>query len=246
LTKVKKIKTETFDAMQYFYGMVHDPLIHCLIHFSGHVDEVALKKAVTLSENALPLLRCSFDATGKRPYWKDQGFTAENIVQVIKAGPNVEEQKERLLASTIDITRQPQLKIYLVGEQSPDTLCIIMNHMICDGAGFKEYLYLLSDLYTQSQNNMALTPSLEFPSRSARQLFANFSFSEKLKILFSKYDLSMPKNQLAYYLQGDNSNPFFVTHRISKENFLTIKGYAKKRGVTINDMILTAYVRVFT
>ena len=244
MASVKKIKAEAFDMMQYYYGTVHDPLIHCLIRFSRHVDEVALKKAVTWSENALPLLRCCFEATVRRPYWKDQGFTAKDIVQVIEAGPNPEAQKERLLASAIDITHGPQLKIYLVREQNSDTLCIMINHMICDGAGFKEYLYLLSDLYTQCLDNMDLTPSLEFPSRSARQLFINFSFIEKIKILFAKYDISILNNQLAYYLQGDPNNPFFVTQRISKDDLLAIKSYAKQRGATVNDMILTACIRV--
>jgi NRPS condensation-like uncharacterized protein len=244
MAPVKKIKTEAFDIMQYYYGTIHDPLIHCSIRFSGYLDEAALKKAVTLSEKALPLLRCCFEATVRRPYWKDHGFTAEDIVQVIEAGPNEEAQKEQLLASTIDIARGPQLQIYLVKGKSSDTLCIIINHMICDGAGFKEYIYLLSDLYTQCHDNIDFTPSLESPSRSAWQLFTNFSFLEKLNILFAKYDLAIPNNQLAFDLQGDNNNPFLVTQRIPKEDFLAIKGDAKKWGVTVNDLILTAYIRI--
>lgn len=37
------------------------------------------------------------------------------------------------MASEIDIAHGPQLKIYIHREKTSDTLCIIMNHMICDG-----------------------------------------------------------------------------------------------------------------
>lgn len=244
MVQVKKIKAEAFDIMQYFYSTVHDPLIHCHMHFSGHVDEVALKKAVTMSENTIPLLGCCFDVTESGPCWKAQGFTADDIVHVIEASSNTEEQEKKLLASTIDITCEPQIKIYIVRKKNSDALCVIINHMVCDGAGFKEYLYLLSNLYSQYKINWDYIPNMKSYSRRASQLLDTFSITRKLGILFSKFDLSKQKEQVAYCLEGDNNNPFFVVNNISKEDFLTIKYNAKKHGASVNDMILTAYARV--
>lgn len=244
MAQVKKIKAEAFDIMQYFYGNVHDPQIHCLICFSGHVDENALKRAVALSQEALPLLRCCFVVEAGRPYWKVQDFTAEDIVHVIEAGPDAEAQKERMLAATIDIAGEPQLKIFIVRERDCDTLCLIINHMVCDGTGFKEYLYLLSELYNGCLEDPDYRPVLDFLPRNAGQLWAGFGLLKKLAIFLSKFDLSTPKRDFADYLQGDNNNPFLLTCRIPGDKFLNVVGYAKKNGVTVNDMIFTAYIRV--
>lgn len=245
MEKVKKYKAEAFDAMQYFYNVVNASHIHCVIHFDRHVDEEVLKEAVTVSANALPLIKCGFIVSPWRPYWREQDFTGEDMVHMVEAGSKVEEQRSKLLASDIDIAHGPQLKIYILREKNSDTLCIIMNHMICDGAGFKEYLYLVSDLYAILKNKNSSIPELRFVSRSTRQLFKNFNFFDKLAILFSRYDLSKQKQQEPYCLQGDMTNPIFSTLHISKEEFLHLKYYAKSHRVTVNDLIVTAYARVF-
>ena len=41
--------------------------------------------------------------------------------------------------------------VRVVRSSGKDTLCIVMNHMVSDGAGLKEYLYVLGTLYTKLQ-----------------------------------------------------------------------------------------------
>ena len=239
-----KIKMESFDLMQYFYGSVHDPLIHGLFRLSGHLDAHVLKKAVTLSEKAVPLIGCicRIKAGGLR--WEQRNFTGEDMVHIVEAAADDEGLPESLLASPIDITREPQLKIFLIRYADNDTLCVIINHMVTDGAGFKEYLYLLCSLYACCRGETTDIPDLTPFPRGTGQLFRRFGPMEKLGILFSKYDLSMQKRQSAYKLEGDRNNPFFATYRIGREEFLNIKACAKGREATVNDMIIAAYARV--
>jgi Uncharacterized protein containing a NRPS condensation (elongation) domain len=240
------IKAESFDVMQYFYGNVHNPIIHCLVSFSGNLNVEILKKAVTLSKQTIPLIGCCFDIDAWRPCWRRQGFTGEDIVHVIQSDCNGKEQSERLFASTIDIMHEPQLKIYLIKGQDLDTLCILMNHMVCDGSGFKEYLYLLGSLYSKLREDENYTPDSVACSRGTGQLFSEFGIRDKIKILFSKYDLSKQRHQAGLCLKGDKDNPFFVTRCIGKEDFTFIKAYARSEGSTINDAVLTAYIRLLS
>lgn len=239
----EKIKAETFDIMQYFYGIAHHPLIHCLIHFSAYIDEKALKKAVMLSLNTVPIIGCCFDISSGKPVWESRGFTGEDIVHIVKTGSEEPGLEKKLLASDIDAACGPQLKIYIIRHEKHDTLCIIINHMVCDGAGFKEYLYLLSNLYTQCTNNLEHIEVPESYQRSTAPLFDSFNLHGKLKILSSKYDIPKQKSKSGYYLHGNEDNPFFVTTGISAEQLESIKEYAKKHGASVNDMIVTAYVR---
>ena len=71
------IKTQSFDLMQYLFGSVHEPLIHGLLRFTGHLDESALERAVDLSVNAVLQIRCVFDPDNHK--WKDRGFTAKDF-----------------------------------------------------------------------------------------------------------------------------------------------------------------------
>lgn len=234
------IRAEAFDVMQYFYGKVHEPLIHAALVFEGHIKENTLVKAVTLSLKAEPVLSCCFHISG-RPCWEKQSFSGADVVHVVTGEPNNLALREKLLATKIDIFREPQVKILLVRGKSADTLLIIMNHMVCDGAGFKEYLYLLSDLYQKVGENIEPESFFEAP-RGAGQLFENFSAKQKRQILHSKPTYAKPHTQATYSLQG-GEYPIFGVCSINSNELQTVKNCAKANGATLNDMVLAAYAR---
>jgi NRPS condensation-like uncharacterized protein len=238
---------ESFDLMQNFFGSSSEQLIHGLFRFSGHLDIDALKKAVTLSAKAVPLVFCKCCLDGKTPYWEQLEYTGENIVQLIETSEEEEDTvTNNLLSTSIDINMEPQLKMFVVRMPERDTLCTIMNHMVTDGSGFKEYMYLLSSLYTYCLGESTQAPDLSPRPRNTKPLYENYTLFEKLKILFAKFDLSALKKQAPYKFEGDPSNPIFARYTISKEHFADIKAYSKKNNATVNDIFLAAYARVLS
>jgi NRPS condensation-like uncharacterized protein len=237
-------KAEAFDILQYLYGTAHDPIIHCLIRLGAPVDASLLIKAVTLSLDAVPMIRCAFDGNARRPRWRDRGYTGGDIVHVRDAEDDNGALANKLMAGKIDILNEPQLKIYLIkGREAKDTLCVLINHMICDAAGFKQYLYLLAELYTKLTEDADAQPDLKYYPRNAGQLFKGMSLNQRLRIKFSKYDTSAQKKQDGIHLEGDVLNPFFVTRHLDGVEILSIKSTAKAHGATFYDMVLAAYAK---
>jgi NRPS condensation-like uncharacterized protein len=143
-----------------------------------------------------------------------------------------------------DTFNGPQVKINIVRDGISDTLCISMNHMLCDAAGFKDYLYLLSNIYTKLGENYSYRNDYVCGSRSSVQMLKSFSANEKFDILFKKYDISKHDGGAVFELNGQKNNPFIITHTISRKRFLAIRTYAKKHNATVNDVMLTAFIRV--
>jgi len=57
--------------------------------------------------------------------------------------------------------------------------------MISDGAGFKEYLYMLSGLYTKCKRDAGCNKKPELSdNRSFNQILQNLEFLQKYKIFF--------------------------------------------------------------
>ncbi len=69
-----------FELMQYFYGTVHEPLIHAYLQFDGVIDEQTLIRAVAASIAYVPLLGCVFSPAPLRPRWISRGFTGSDLV----------------------------------------------------------------------------------------------------------------------------------------------------------------------
>lgn len=233
-----KIKAQAFDCMQYFYGAVQEPRIRTFIKFYDHINLTALKKAVMLSVDAVPIIGCVFDE--KRHCWVKRTFKAADFIHT--ADISDENQASDFLLSSIDHTCEPQVKIFLLRGKQKDSLCVIINHMVTDGAGFKEYLYLLCHLYSRCEENPSYRKKQPFIRRDFNQISKNLSIKEKLDILFSKSN-SKPNPNITLPLKG-GFNPIIVMAHLEKEQFSALKSFAKVRHVSINDIFLTAYIRL--
>ncbi|TQI68925.1 hypothetical protein [Clostridium sp. KNHs216] len=239
----KKIKAQAFDCMQNFYGTVQEPRIRCYVRFHDHISETSLKKAVQLSVGAIPELTCVFDK--KRHCWEKRPFTAEDMFCLINISGEGESSRFPYLLTAIEPTCEPQIKILLLRDERHDTLCLIINHMVSDGAGFKQYLYLLCDLYSKCEKDAKFSKSPEpLGRRNLNQLLKNLSFKEKLAILFSKSNYGKPDPAIVLPLTGDSSHPIICRTQIEKEQFNAIRHFTNDCHVSVNDMILTAYIRV--
>ena len=75
MEKGKKLKAEPFDIMQYFYGTVHDPPIHCFLHIPVPIDEAHLIKYTPYFQIAVSIyddnctLSCNLYGTPQDKKW---------------------------------------------------------------------------------------------------------------------------------------------------------------------------------
>lgn len=241
---IVKYKAATWDIMQHIFRKFNDHQLHCVIHFDTHMDESCLRKAVDMSTDAFPILRSKFVEKSyfKFPYWEDCYFTSENIVKMIKT-ENIEKTIEKLIVAKTRENFGPQIMINIIRSSKSDSLCIIMNHMVSDGVGFKEYLYMLSLIYSHLKNNADYVLDIKMGSRSTSQIFKKINILDKIKILLTSTKLSKYDSGVIFPLEGDKRNPFILIRKIPREKVLLIKNCAKTNKATINDALLSAYIR---
>lgn len=238
----QKYKAEVWDIMQFLFAKFNDHQIHCVIRLDKKLDGNRLRRAVDRLIDAFPLIRSRFVEDEGTPYWRDTGFTAKDIV-FLRETEHPEAELQKVICSKTDAASGPQMLLYVVRSKTTDSLCVIINHMLCDGAGFKELLYLLSLAYSQLRTNPGYRLPRQNGSRSERQILHAFRCADKVRILAQRYGLSRHDDSVVFGLEGDKSTPFIVTHTIQKERFLASKAFAKHYGATVNDLLLAAYLR---
>lgn len=236
-------RVEPFDLMQYFYRKAHDPIVHAVVHTDGRFNPDLLGKAFLLSCQTVPVVGCSFSAGGRRPRWNPQKFSGKAFVRLIQPEPDGETAEARFLTSAIDIAAGPQVKAGIIRKRDGDTLCVLVNHMVCDGGGFKEYLYLVCALYNSLCEGKS--PEISSPAtRSIRPVFAAFSLFERIRLSLPPWDIPSPAHQDGYALQGDRACPFICEREIAVKGLDAVKRRARENDATVNDMLLASYARV--
>ena len=244
-----KYKVEAFDKMHFFLRYAFEPMIRFRIDFAGFIDIDVLKKAVTLSMNTVPLIRCCFDDSRMEPRWVDKYFTAEDIVHAENVGIDIDSEKQirYRLSKEIDTKTEPQLMIYIIRKTDSDTLCVIINHMVSDGSGFKQYLYLLSELYTKLKKNQPL-PAAAPPPRGIKPLLTGLTLAGKVRIMRTRpdyYYAYRAEKQSGVDFNVQDCKAYLETRIVSKEQFIKLKNVGKDLDATVNDIFLALFLRSF-
>lgn len=238
----QKYKAEVWDIMQFLFSKFNDHQIHCVIRLDKKLDEDRLRQAVDRLIDAFPLIRSRFVEDKGKPYWRNAGSTAKDIV-FLRETDRTQDEIQTVICSKTDAASGPQMLLYIVRSRTADTLCVIINHMLCDGAGFKELLYLLSLAYSRLRTDPGYRLPRQNGSRSEIQILQAFGCADKVKILTQRYGLSRHDDSVVLGLEGNRNTPFIITHTIGRDRFLVAKAYAKRYGATVNDLLLATYLR---
>lgn len=224
---MKTYPVEPLDLMQWINTKYHDPFIHALLEFEAPLDPERLIQAVDALADAFPLLKCSYDP-GSNTFVEPDYFTGRSLLRVDGAAG-----RDTLLTEALDAGRR-LLQLTL----SNNRLVITVSHMLCDGSGFKQLLYLLCGLYNGTSGE-ALDGLM---TRGLSQLTKDLTGTGAITL---KMLLSMLGNYKSrpVYAKAGCEEPYVIQRTIDRETMSRVHGSAKSQGATLNDVFLTAYAR---
>lgn len=224
------------------YGMGNFQ-IQAVLKLDGRIDFDRLVRAVRLSVDQEPVLGCRFIEHAP-PYWKRLKDIDNIMFCSMEESDNVEEAVQSFLESPLDMDYDPMVKIKLIRSEQYDTLVIKLNHTCCDGAGAKEYIHLLSQIYSEIDcENGAYTPQ-----PTVRDNDDHIKVFNSLGIKHPQMENSLvesPKTVWPFKWRsaGQKDSTPFVVCRLPYGQLEVMSKYGKERGATINDLILTAFYR---
>lgn len=218
------IRCECLDLVEAAHRRRVYPLMYCHMELSGRLDVDRLKQAVSLSAKIVPELLCAYDF--QRGGFVNAGCTANDVV-ICGAGQTG--------APLRDLDSRPQLRLLLTPCGGHWRVTAVMSHLLADGAGFLQYLYLLSALYNGKQ-----------PDGSVRNTRDISPLLEHIRVLApteqTRHNRRVPMPPLRPAESG--GRPFCLTTRISAGGMAAVRRRARETGATLNDVFLTAYARV--
>ncbi len=241
-----RFKAEIFDKFQYLYDVTgfSDHQVHCVIDFEGKANAEVMEKAANLLLKAIPILSRTYIDLGKNSYWEDAAPPAWHDLFIVTSNP---EGFDNFTASKTDEKTGPQIKFCLF-QGKTDRLSVVINHMVADGAGFKQCMYLFSEIYSGLITSSDYKPSCVYDGdRGFRAIVHEQNILRRLGLLLINFKDNNQKSACEFSMDGAGSaSPFIVSHEIPEELFRNLKSCCRKSGATVNDLVLTAYFRALS
>ncbi|PKM78145.1 MAG: hypothetical protein CVU90_03735 [Firmicutes bacterium HGW-Firmicutes-15] len=237
------IPVTEFDRTLYLlkYGY-YNMQIQAVITFDQHLDTDVLKKAVRLSLDAEPVLRCQFIENDKQPYW--QPFENPDEIQWFEFIQNDSKQAaiEQFLKSPFYLEEQ-MLCVQLIRGNYDDTLCVKISHACSDATGFKQYLQLLAEIYSRLLKDTQYKPEPNTKRRlDQKSYFEALGIKEPLALL-DPHAQPLPAAWAFPYCGVESKEMHISMRRLADESFDRISAFGKTHAATINTIILTAFYR---
>lgn len=223
--KTYRTKCESLDLVKAIHRKRVYPLMYCQMEICGHVNINRLRKAVELSYKYVPEILYTFDF--RRYCFVNIGLNASNVI--------VYEKYNKSFSEIWDLSKDTQLKIFVRKESKIDVVTIGMSHILTDGAGFLQYLYLLAALY----NGQQIKDNLK-NNRNISYILKGIHIQTQTEQ--TKYEKRIVISPLRPY--SEEKRVIRLSKIIESNDLNNIRTKAKKRGATLNDVFITAYARV--
>ena len=214
-------KCESLDFVEAAHGHKVYPLMYCHMEVEGNLDISRLRSAIARSCQYVPEILYTYDFTRGR--FIDKGFTVDDIIS-----------RASVLLQW-DLGKKPQLQIVMNGDENEIT--IGMSHILTDGEGFLQYLYLLASLYNGQPPSFPLENS-----RDISPVLRNVHIGRPTEQTWRQRHITVPP------LRADSNGKlyFCLCSRIGPKDFSALYSKSKKQNVTLNDIFITAYARVIS
>lgn len=244
---MKRLKAEMWDNMQHIMERYNDHMTHSYLEFCSLLDYEALKKAVAVLVNKIPIFKCRYYKNLFISEWREiPGFTVDNIISLVETDGNAEEISETFLTQKLDERKEAQIKVLVVRCKGRDTLNILKNHMIMDGSDIKLFLSLLAEIYTDIKRGGSGDIDVKNGRRGEEQLYRDFSAKEleETKGLISYSKKQKDKIQFPYEKKGKaGCTPRILRQIVPSDTFFKMKAKCKEKGYTLNDLVVACFYR---
>lgn len=122
------------------------PIIRCKIEFANRLDQAKFINALTAVTKIVPEVLCKYKLATNS--FESVTQEAADVIRVNLDDPDAD-------AMSFDLMNEPQLRIYWNTFAGKDRLTFYMSHILTDGAGFKQFIYLLAQAYSDGPQSIA-------------------------------------------------------------------------------------------
>lgn len=253
----------TQDRMNHLLGIVSsDQQLNTVLIFENALSPDLLKQAVQITINYEPILGCRF-VEEDYPYFEQISADESammNWSEVILS-TSEEERNEQLQAFLTEPgmrmgkAEEPlvRCRLFRIGDEGAqqDILVVKLSHLCSDAAGAKEYIQLLSSVYTdlEESGNFEEVANKYVKSESAFRdqgpMFAHAGIQDVQSIM----EMAMKSGgtgPITWSFPGElnaNERPVYSMRRLPADLTESVAGFAKAHQSTINDVLLAAYYR---
>ncbi len=232
----------------YHFRTIGDLSMQAVFRLRGRLDVEQVNRALRLCVARYPILGCGV----KVGVWKLRWVMRTDLEHIrwcdLVETTQVDEELHRFnLIRCAPWEGDPLVQARLIRGPDGDVLCLKSNHAVSDAIGFKEMIYAFCDFFEKLQNEPHFVPDPQLDcERSMGQIVKDISWIQAARLFFQarRDDLKLKEPPIPFgfpFVVGDRAERRFLSHSFPAVSVERMKGYARARGASFNDLLNTLF-----
>lgn len=233
------------EKLQYLAHKVNDNTVRFELSYPQGISEELMGKAVLAVVQGISVLHSSMYIEKGQAYWKEnKEITGADCFRVLETNGNPEFLADQMMLHSVKPGEKCQLQVRFVRGRDAVNVTVLISHLCVDGGDARYLLEKITEAYNllvREGNTDRL--ELKNGSRSAFQVYDDLSRKEILKAMKAPGKGQTPS---AFpFPDKEAGERHLVKYELKEELVKNLKRYGKSRGVTLNDLLLTAFYRTY-
>ncbi|HOS82347.1 MAG TPA: hypothetical protein PK445_06435 [Methanolinea sp.] len=226
------------DQWDFLLSTIWDQMIHLVITLGGSLDEERLACAMRSVLATEPVLRSRF-LDSRVPCWEELPALSTAAFFSLLRADDPEVTLRHVLLQRIDPRSGPQARLTLIRGRK-DTLVLSVNHTASDACGVRDTAARIARFYRECRGKSTLIcPCIPPGERSYAPIFSFFSPADREKARRACGDSSAEWGIPC--IPGQCQSPCHTWKRITPDLFRRVRSLSRLEGLTINDLLLSAF-----
>lgn len=222
-------------------------VVQGIFSFDESLDEKLLAESLDRLLESEPILKCRWVEQPGCPRWEPVTSEQPERFQVVLT-TNVQQDLDDFMSAPLDPRTDSliQIRVFRIYEPDgiKDTVCFKMSHVVSDVAGLRYFVLKLGETYAKLKENPDYQPPKPVARCGGWQVF--FQLPSRLKTrLFQKGRKDFIKKgqwRIPFNSQGTGQMTY-ETRTFNSEKVAALSDYAKNKGASLNQVMLTAFAR---
>ncbi|PWG00533.1 hypothetical protein [Levilactobacillus bambusae] len=199
------------------------PLMEAVVHLAHRLNIPRLKAAVTATASVVPEIYGGYSL--KRNRFDTPKRDDLTVVQEYASFQDPER-------ASLDLLAGPQLQVQVIHHDDADVLRIFISHLVTDGVGFKNYLYLLAAAYNGDDISTIRN------DRSVRSILAGLKKRSHVEVDQEETEIASDWQPIPGGVHYHNGK---IT--IGQRSFKRIEQASQTHDFSVEEVVLAAYAK---
>lgn len=236
---------ELYDKVNLMCRKQMDGMVRVMLEYGFAPEEETFRAVYRSFLEQCPIFHAAVHKHPISPSWRVAEYDEADALTFVRGAEDVSAETERFFTQAIPLESALQIKVRVFLSENSSRICLLWNHMLMDGGGFKAFWADFCKAYETCRKGGSCDGMFRNGSRAYYKVYKDMPTGKKIRANLQFFN-RFPRDKHAFPFPSDEGDETILSARlIPGEIFDRARALCKQKSVTVNDLLIAGFLRAY-